>query len=186
LGIGYQSSVYTSNQGFEFFDTPPSGSKTIVKMHELSLPFLDKQGNIAYPPTTDISPTTTVGPTTISSVGKRSVTTPSPEDNDVYKGQVLCAKTNNPWDFPRNRDSWFKMYNKISKTLNTLGKAIPKFGSVRNTLNTLHSKVDSVLNLIKIQAPSYLKNIAKVLKLFILLPLGRKQIFQFLTLSIIS
>jgi hypothetical protein len=90
LGIGYQSSVYTPNQGFEFFDTPPSGSKTIVKMHELSLPFLDKQGNIAYPPTTDISPTTTVGPTTISSVGKRSVTTTSPEDNDVYKGQVLC------------------------------------------------------------------------------------------------
>jgi len=48
MGIGYQSSVYTPNQGFEFFDTPPSGSKTIVKMHELSLPFLDKQGNIAY------------------------------------------------------------------------------------------------------------------------------------------
>jgi len=166
LGIGSQSSVYTPNQGFEFFDTPPSGSKTIVKMHELALPFLDKQGNIASLPTTDISPTTTVGPTTISSVGKRSLTTPSPEANDVYKGQVLCAKTNNPWDLPHNRDSWFKLYNKVSKTLNTLGKAIPKFGSVRNTLNTLPSKVDSVLNLIKIHAPSYLKNIAKVLKTF--------------------
>jgi hypothetical protein len=58
------------------------------------------------------------------------------------------------------------MYNKISKALNTLGKAIPKFGPVRNTLNTLPSKIESVLNLIKIQAPSYLKNIAKVLKTF--------------------
>ena len=166
LGIGYQSSVYTPNQGFEFFDTPPSGSKTILKLHELSLPFLDKQGNIAYPPTTDTSSTSTIGTTTISPVGKRSVTTFSPEDNDVYKSQVLCAKTNNPWDLLRNRDSWFKLYNKVSKTLNTLSKAIPKFGSVRNTLKTLPSKANSVLNLIKIQAPTYLKNIAKVLKTF--------------------
>jgi len=180
LDIGYQSSVYTPNQGFEFFDTPLSSSKTIVKMHELSLPFLDKQGNIAYPPTTDISPTTTVGPTTISSVGKRSVTTPSPEANDVYKGQVLCAKTNSPWDLPRNRDSWFKLYNKISKTLNTLGKAIPKFCSVRNTLNTHTSKVDSVLNSIKIQAHSYLKNIAKVLKTFSTSPPWEKANFSVL------
>jgi hypothetical protein len=166
LGIGYQSSVYTPNQGFEFFDTPPSGSKTILKLHELSLPFLDMQGNIAYPPTTDTSSTPTIGTTTISPVGKRSVTTFSPEDNDVYKSQVLCAKTNNPWDLLRNRDSWFKLYNKVSKTLNTLSKAIPKFGSVRNTLKTLPSKANSVLNLIKIQAPTYLKNIAKVLKTF--------------------
>jgi len=125
---------------------------------------LDKQGNIAYPPTTDTYWSTIIGTTTFSPIVKRSVTTLSPEANDVYKGQVLCA--NNPWDLQCNRDSWFKLYNKVSKTLNTLGKAIPKFGSVRNTLKTLHSKVDSVLNLIKIQAPSYLKNIAKVLKKF--------------------
>jgi hypothetical protein len=65
-----------------------------------------------------------------------------------------------------DRDSWFKFYNKVSKSLNNLGRAIPKFGSVGNALNTLPTKVDSVLNAIKIQAHSYLENIAKVIKTF--------------------
>jgi hypothetical protein len=72
------------------------------------------------------------------------------------------------------------LYNKVSKTLNTLSKAIPKFGSVRSTLNTLPSKVDSVLNLIKIQAPNYLKNIAKVLKTFSTSPPWEKANFSVL------
>ena len=187
-------SIYSPNG--ELIEMLSQDAETKIKgIHQLGFPYFSKDSVIyfATQPSTrkrrepDVDNTTTteeVG-TSQTTLGALITTKPPKTNNgdraglknaeqmqadsptvDTFTSPLLCLKKNNMWDRPTLRKAWNSISRGLQHAGNTIEKLIMAYRRTTNIINNFTKKEGMPTKILKITAPSYMKDAVNFLQKF--------------------
>ena len=145
--VNILQSYSTLSHSGEILDTPSAEN---LKNAYKAPPMFTKANQFTYP----IYQTTTGGVKTDTTV-------------DDYKSKVLCAKENNVWDLPVNRENWLSYVPTIKRATNLLAKLTEKYENSAKTIEELpKNKIKQAAKFFKMILPEPFQKVIKFLDKF--------------------
>ena len=182
-----------------YLDSP--GKELVEAIAGGSVPYLLKNGSMAYSATTTASTISVADATTApaapvvgngrkrrsKSAGAEPSASGASTTASPPSGRTLCFRQNNPWDREKNLPGWLSKVKQIFNSVNVVEKLISSFNKAKKIINNLDTKATSSVKKIKLALPPAMKNLVDFLQSFAdvskwetLVPEDEKQFDNFL------